>query len=241
MSLIEIGSSVSQLQLVGLGLLTALFWVVRTARRDAVSRVEAVAFFSLGAVAAVVGGRTWALLSWWLRDPVGFRVVLDPLEPAGYASAGALLGAAAAALLARSTFGLSFWRVADAVTPAAFLALAFARLGCVVERCDPGRPTDAWGVIYPDGAQLHAFGAYIALPMMLVVLLSHVFVVDRPAGVRAGIMIAAYGMIRFTAEFWRDTPTLLHNGHLVAVAALAVGLAIIVRARRRCVGTGADL
>lgn len=212
-------------------MLAALAWTVVTARRDRVAVVDAVAFLSIAAVLAVVGGRAWALLHWRVTQPSTFRWVLDPLEAGGYASAGAMLGATVAAAVAYRVFKEQFWKIADVVTPAGFLALAFARLGCVVERCDPGRPTDSWGVIYADGAQLHAFGAYIALPMMLVVVLAHVAIHGRRAGLRAAFVLTSYGVIRFVAEFWRDAPTSLHAGHAIACAVFVAGIALALRRR----------
>lgn len=167
-------------------------------------------------MAAVAGARAWALAEWWWASGEAAQWIWDPFAPAGYSSAGAFVGAGLMLWVARRVFGEDPFRLQlEAVAPAAFVALACARLGCVFERCDPGRPSEVFGVAYPDGPALHAFGAYVALPTLAVVAGAVLFC--KPDGRRAPLIVAGYALVRFVAEFFREAPTLLHLGHAVAL------------------------
>lgn len=204
----------------GLGLLLAFAVSWWLARRDGTRWPEVIATLAWSVVAAVVGARAWSLIAWWCSDPEEVRWIWDPLDGAGYASAGGLVAAAVTLFVARTLFGAgAFRRIVDAVVPAGFAGLALARLGCVFERCDPGRPTALFGVLYPDGASLHAFGAYITFPTLILVAIG----AFRPADGRRAVFVAmGYAVVRFVAEFARDAPAIVHAGHAVAVGVALV-------------------
>ena len=191
-------------------------------RLDRVRWVEPFALFSLSAVAAVVGGRAWSLLAWWLDPSSPVQWEWNPLAPAGYASAGAFVAAGLVLLVARAMWTrLEFARLLDVVVPSSLIALAFTRFGCVIERCDPGRPTTSFfGVEYPDAALLHPFGAYLAVGTAAVVLI-WIRRVSTP-GSRAVYVSLGYACVRFIAEFTREAPSTLHAGHLIALGVAAV-------------------
>lgn len=186
------------------------------ARRAGMNGPEALATLGLSGVAAIIGARAWSLLEWWWVSP-DIPWIWDPTAPAGYSTAGAFVGAGLVLFFARFVFGrVEFAKLLDVVAPGAFVALALTRLGCVFERCDPGRVTSGFGVTYPDGQHLHPFGAYLAIGTILAVVVTR-FVAYR-RGARAVALIMAYGVIRFVAEFSREAPNLLHLGHAVAIA-----------------------
>ncbi len=197
--------------------------VVFLARRNGARWQEPLATLGLSAVAAIAGARVWSLLQWWWTDRE-MTWIWDPLAPAGYSSAGAFLGGGLALLAARAIFGRQpFASLLDIVLPAGFTALALARLGCVFERCDPGRATDWFGVTYPDGAHLHPFGAYLAGGTLLAVVVALRW--TGPAGRQALVVTLGYAAVRLLAEFTRDAPTWVHGGHLVAALVAIVGVA----------------
>lgn len=198
-------------------MLLAFGWAGLLARRDAVPWQAPLATLGLAAFAAPVGGRLWALLEWWAEGG-DVQWVFDPFVAAGYSSPGAFVGAGAAMLAARGVFGReAFARIADIVAPAALLALALTRLGCVIERCDPGRVATWFGVRYPDGVVLHPFGAYIAVPAFVWLIAVSFVGRNREPGWRALLATGGYGAIRFVAEFAREAPAPVHAGHLVAL------------------------
>lgn len=186
------------------------------ARRDGVDRSEALGTLGVLGVAAVLGARAWSLLEWWWAEGE-IQWIWDPLVAAGYSSAGAFLGGGLALVASRFVFGrTAFAKLLDVVLPAGFVALALTRLGCLFERCDPGRPATFFGVRYPDGAFLQPFGGYLAGGTLAVAILA-AFMHNEVAGRRAVALTVGYAAVRFLAELTRDAPTLIHAGHGLAL------------------------
>jgi phosphatidylglycerol:prolipoprotein diacylglycerol transferase len=86
---------------------------------------------------------------------------------------GGLAAGTIGGLLAARRFGLPMWTVADALTPSLALGTAIGRVGCFLNGCCYGHPTNLpWGVVYPPdtfpslefGTQpLHPAQLYFAL------------------------------------------------------------------------------
>lgn len=208
--LITLGSEpfATQTQLVGAGIVVALCVTAWLARRDGVALSEAWGLTALFAACALVGGA--------LAGAVGGAL-------GSFSSLGALALVSAAALLARVGLGARTPRLFDVVAPGAVLALAFARLGCLLEGCDFGRPVaSALAVAYeaphpvwylhatrglvdaaaPASAAVHPFPLYIVIPTVLIVLAS--FAIRGGRGTRAMCVVVGYGIARSVAEWFRD-------------------------------------
>jgi prolipoprotein diacylglyceryltransferase len=220
--------------------------VVVASLRDGRDPRGGAATLAICAVAAVVGGRAWALLSWWAEEGEAARWIWDPFSPAGYASAGALVGAALVVLLHRVMFGSEDTaRVLDAVAPAGFAALALTRVGCLFEGCDVGRIAHVrWAVRYPHGhpvfdeqvaaglvdeaarwsAAVHPFALYLAVPTLLIALASIALRSPR-AGARAAWVGAGYGVVRLGAEAFRAPGSGFQVGYAVALFVLLASVA----------------
>lgn len=154
---------------------------------------------------------------------------------------GGLLVATAGALWYCRRRRLDFLAVADLVAPYLLVGQAIGRLGCFLEGCCYGAATGGpLGVRFPGHAfarhptQLYEAVVDLALAALLL------FALRRPPrGARFGWMLVLYGAARAIIEIWRDDPRgglgPLSTSQLVAIPAIALGLALIARARR---GTG---
>lgn len=104
----------------------------------------------IGLAATLIGAR----LIHWLTNPGSFdgaASVLSLGRSNFSAFAGLLLGIPATAFSARKLM-ISPWRLADSATPALALAAALARVGCLLNGCCYGVPTNMpWGIACPTG------------------------------------------------------------------------------------------
>jgi len=154
---------------------------------------------------------------------------------------GALLFALPGALWYCRRKRLDFLAVGDLVAPCVMVGQAIGRVGCFLEGCCYGAPTNGpLGVHFPGHAlarhptQLYELAADLAIAGLLL------FAVKAGRrGERLGWMLALYGAARALVEVWRDDPRgslgPLSTSQLIAIPAIALGLWLVVRARR---GTG---
>jgi prolipoprotein diacylglyceryltransferase len=78
---------------------------------------------------------------------------LLPTEQAGHSATGFLLGCLPALVLLAAWKRREAWRYADAIGPSLLLALALAKVGCLLAGCCFGRPCNSvWGLPYPYGS-----------------------------------------------------------------------------------------
>ncbi|MFB3880536.1 MAG: prolipoprotein diacylglyceryl transferase [Armatimonadota bacterium] len=147
----------------------ALSW--REARRLGLKPDTAIDLGVWALIAGVVGARVVFVAMNW-RDYSAHPVeALYVWSEGGLSFHGGLLGGVVAALLFARHRSLSFWTIADMVTPGLALGYGIARFGCLLNGCCYGAPTQLpWGVrfpLYPDSeiatAPSHPTQIYSAL------------------------------------------------------------------------------
>jgi phosphatidylglycerol:prolipoprotein diacylglycerol transferase len=129
--------------------LSALWWVVRGARRQGLDAEE---FMSLG---------TWAIVG-ALLGAKALLMVRAGADASLLSSAGDFYGGFIGALIASAIFfrrhpRLPVWRAADICAPAIALGQAIGRLGCFMAGDDYGSRTNVpWGIAFtnPDAADI---------------------------------------------------------------------------------------
>jgi phosphatidylglycerol:prolipoprotein diacylglycerol transferase len=187
---------------------------------------------------------SWAYVSWF--------GLAGEAEGGGRAAVGAFLGAAACGGLAIRLRGGDFLRYADAAVPAVALGYAVYRVGCFVNGCCFGTPTDLpWGVAAAPGSEayaaqlaggglageaaqhlhlhLHPTQLYHAAAGLLIFVL-----LTRTAplwpGRRLAFAMLAYGLARFVIEFYRGNARPIWLGldvnHLFCMAMVALAAAL---------------
>jgi len=157
---------------------------------------------------------------------------------------GAFAGAAAFGALVLRLRGGEFLRYADAAVPGVALGYAVYRIGCFVNGCCFGIPTDLpWGVIFGPGTEVFASQVAQGLispeaartlsvhPTQLyhaALGLAAFFILRRRSGSRLALALALYGSGRFVIEFLRaeTQPVLgpLDVNHIACLAMLMVAL-----------------
>lgn len=126
----------------------------------------------------------------------------------GLSSMGGVAGVAPAIALASRGSRRRCADLADALAPAAILALAIGRLGCFLGGCCYGRPTALpWGVVFPEVGPparhpLQLYSAGLDLLLARALLRS-----SGPPGVVAARACLGLGVVRFLLEFLRDPAT----------------------------------
>jgi len=188
--------------------LSALWWVVRSARRQ---RLDAELFMSLG---------TWAIVG-ALLGAKALLMIRAGVDASLIASAGDFYGGFIGALVASAIFfwrhpKLPVWRASDICAPAIALGQAIGRLGCFMAGDDYGRPTNQpWGVAFtnPDAAEIGGVPLGVKLhPVQLyesavcLVLFGILVWLERRRHRDGDVIIAytvLYAIARFVLEFFR--------------------------------------
>ncbi len=192
---------------------------------------------------AAMAGFVGALMVSWLHVALS---ALSPAEIGGRAAFGAFMGAAMSGGLAIRLRGGDFLRYADAAVPAVALGYAVYRIGCFVNGCCFGTPTDLpWGVDAVPGSEayaaqmaaadaahslhLHPTQLYHAAAGLLIFLLLTRMSHGWP-GRRLAVALLAYGVSRFVIEFYRGNARPIWLGldinqlFCIAMVALAAAL-----------------
>ena len=126
-------------------------------------------------------------------------------------------------------------RLWDGFTPALAVAHAFGRIGCFLNGCCYGKPTEFFtGIPYPAGSEparrygeaaLHPVQLYEAGENLLCAVLYFYLVRKAPRGVAVASYLVIYGLLRFINEFARGDHKLILD--LVTPAQL-IGIVLIV-------------
>lgn len=216
------------------GFALSLFLALR--RKDRPADVTRALLYDVGfwgVVAGIAGARLASVLLQW-RDywpnPDGFGALLLSLVAVwrgGLVFYGGMAGAILSTFLVARRHRASVLEVLDFTAPYLMLGLAVTRIGCFLNGCCFGRPTDLpWGVYFPAGspvarawpipfydgasAAVHPVQLYAVGGGLLVFGLTVWLYRRRRFGGEALLwVLALYGIDRFALEFFRgDTPGL---------------------------------
>lgn len=161
---------------------------------------------------------------------------------------GGILGAIVAVVWFARRRGIGFLRLADVLAPQVVLGIGITRVGCFLNGCCYGAPTDGpLGVVFPaaceagrlhPGEALHPAQLYSSAGGFLVWGLLLLWERrDRREGATFGRFLLLYGIARIVADLFRDyEPTAIHalgltTSQLISIGLLAVGTAVLLRAR----------
>jgi phosphatidylglycerol:prolipoprotein diacylglycerol transferase len=220
----------------------------RSARPDSPLRrqqVDDLVFY--GALGVVLGGRIGYSLFYGAE-----RLASDPswllrVWEGGMSFHGGMLGVIFATFLYARSQKVAFGPLLDFVAPLAPLGLALGRIGNFIGQELWGRAADVpWAMVFPrDPLQLarHPSQLYqFALEgMLLFALLLWFSARPRPTWAVSGAFALGYGLLRFTAEFFREPDAHLGiqafgwmtRGQILCVPMIALGLYMLWYAYRR--------
>lgn len=224
--------------MVAVGALVGLWLLSRELRRSGLpdGGVDA-------AVAGVVGGMVGAKLL-WVFEHSGEAPVLDLLLSRGGMSwFGGFAGGLLVGLWVMRRKQLPPIPILSAAAPALAVGHAIGRIGCFLVGDDYGHPTSLpWGVAFPKGlpptdVPVHPTQLYEAMALLPVAwLLMRWRRQGRPDTVVLGAYLILVGTIRFLIEFVRVNVRVFGPftvAHLASLAAVAVGVGLLVRASMR--------
>lgn len=206
---------------------------------------DAVVWIAFG---VILGGRIGYVLfynlAYYIENPLQALTVWH----GGMAFHGGFLGSILAMYLFCRRRGLSFVSMLDIAAAVVPIGLFFGRLANFINGELWGRPTDVpWAFVFPHGgpeprhpSQLYEAGLEGLAIFIILQLAIRAGALTRP-GTVAGSFVFLYGCARIFVEFFREPdPQLgylaggwLTMGMLLSLPMLAVGLALIARARRR--------
>ena len=214
--------------------------------------VEDMLFF--GVLGVVIGGR----LGYVLFYKPGYYAA-NPLEifavwKGGMSFHGGMLGVLCAVALFAHRRGRGFLEATDLIAPCVPTGLASGRIGNFINGELWGRaadPTLPWAMVFPQSgsdqprhpSQLYQFGLEGMLLFVLLWLFSRK---PRPLGQVSGAFLVGYGVLRFTAEFFREPDSFLgllalnmSMGQWLCVPMVIGGIFVWVWGARRTRSAGA--
>jgi phosphatidylglycerol:prolipoprotein diacylglycerol transferase len=198
--------------------LVALWWLIRTARREGITSDHVVSL-GLWCIGGAMIGAKLLMIARTLPEYVAAPSELwsrSFLEGAGDFYGGFLGALVAAAIYFWRHPDLPVWRTSDLCAPAVALGQSIGRIGCFMAGDDYGRPTAMpWAVTFTDTDAARIGGAPLGVPLhpvqlyeSAICLLLFFFLVWLARRRRFdGEIILAYGLLyavaRFFIEFFR--------------------------------------
>ena len=197
-------------------------------------------FTCLALLGGVVGGRLFYVVlewEWFRRNPWELFAIWH----GGLVWYGGFLGGLIAGWSYARAKRLAWLRVIDQLIPFLALGHAIGRLGCFLNGCCYGRPTDAWwGVVFPDHAEavlptqlVEAAGLFLLYGVLR--WLQRPRLLARPGGLLARYLMG-YGLLRFGMEFLRGDQTIWWAGltlqQLISLSIFIVGSILYKRANQ---------
>jgi len=192
------------------GYTVASAWMYHAAKKDGLTLSTVIDLALASLVGGIVGARVlYVILS--LSDFVSARQVLD-LWSGGLSFHGGVIGGFVALWLYARYRGIKLTLICDLFAMNIPLAYGFARIGCFLNGCCHGAPTDLpWGVAFPDTGACSHPGETLHPTQLYATLLSWaIFGIVawlRPRMRREGHLLLAflmlYSVMRFGLEFTR--------------------------------------
>ncbi|PJA26989.1 MAG: prolipoprotein diacylglyceryl transferase [candidate division Zixibacteria bacterium CG_4_9_14_3_um_filter_46_8] len=208
----------------GLALALSFFLgIILTTRRSRKFGIDAnrVIDLSLVILVAAVAGSRFFYVIYHLEEFEGhYSDILNPFQSSGEIGIAGLsmMGGFVLVIISSMFFiklwKMPFWETLDAFAPAFLLGLGISRIGCFLNGCCYGDPTDwSWGIVFPQDCA--AGWHFPGIPLYPAQLMSSAggFILfgvllwlerrQRFAGFSFFMMGALYSALRFTIDFFR--------------------------------------
>ncbi len=220
--------------------------------RAVLSCDEIVDFASWSLLGGILGGRLfYVLLQWEFFREIPSEI--PAIWHGGLVWYGGFAGGVFAAWLYVRAKPISMLRAVDQMIPFATLGHAIGRVGCFLNGCCYGRPTQAWwGVVFPGHID-RVIPVQVIEAILLTVLCAVLWRVQSmttsparaepgaggwrqlvtPAGGVFACYLVGYGLLRFGLEFLRgDQPVWLAGltlQQVISLVLIAVGIKLLIR------------
>lgn len=185
----------------------------------------------------LLGARLWEVIFDWGYYS-GHLAQIPAIWEGGLSVQGGAAGGLLAVILYTRVRRIPFWEFGDIMAPGLLLGQAVGRVGCYLNGCCYGVPTDsAWGVVFPHGTDAYtAYGAQSLLPVMLfeaawdvaiMALLLYLFSRKPFHGFLVTLYFALYAVGRIAFEFYRTDSLIVWGLKAAQATSLATLLAAL--------------
>jgi phosphatidylglycerol:prolipoprotein diacylglycerol transferase len=185
----------------------ALVWMLKYSKPEELTADDVMNFSIYLICFGVVGARLLHVLinlDYFSAHPL---TILN-LRSGGLAWYGAVFGGIIAAIIFARGKKISFWKIADMSSAPVTIGLAIGRMGCFLNGCCYGKPTDvSWGVNFPTmpGGPRHPTQLYESFMDILVFfILNRIDKKKTFNGETFCYFISFCGIVRFVNEFFRE-------------------------------------
>jgi len=203
--------------MMAIGCLVGFFYVRREARRTALDTEKIMSLFLWVLISGFLGGRILYILVEWecfLNEPL--RTIF---ARGGFVFYGGFILAFGVGIWQARRKGLDIWKTVDIFAPAVAVAYAIGRIGCFLNGCCYGRPTDSWlGVSFPPDSPAGSLGKPL-IPIQLfsslnLFIIFAILITLKPYkkfdGQLFWLYVLLYGVSRSVIEIFRGDP----RGHI---------------------------
>jgi len=189
--------------MVMLGIILGVLLAMKEAKRKGVDPEHIIDLVIILIILGVVGARVVYVLTNFseYRDNISLAF---SIRTGGLAWPGAFLFALIGTILFVRWRKLSFWVIADILSPYIALGYAIGRIGCFLNGCCFGKVTErAWWSVYMLGAYRYPTQIYSSIASFLIFLFLVAKSWDDKPGKKFLTYIILYCIYRFIVEFFR--------------------------------------
>jgi len=224
--------------MVALGIVLSVFLIEKESVKSKLPKDDVVDLIFWIVVWGLVGARLFYVLLYpdlYLNSPLE---ILKLYEGGLVFHGGLIFGIIACFINFRSK-KLPLLKTLDVLILYLPLAHAFGRIGCFLNGCCAGKPTDlAWGICFPGNlVAVHPTQLYSVFLLLMIFLI--LCVIRRKQSFEGQIFslyLVFYGIIRFLIEFVRDNPVFgwgLSIYQFISMALICAGIICYVRLWRK--------
>lgn len=202
--------------LVALGMLAALLFTLREAKKRKMNGDNFVDLFIIIFITGMLGAKLLHVLEFWpnyaekLSGPVQVSEAetskfMMLIGEGGFVLFGGIFLAVLGVYLFTKIKKLSFWKVADAMTPGIAIGLTIGRIGAYLMGDHIGSKTSFFLGSYYNGDLRHEPSLYLAISafLMFIALILIAPFIRKKEGALAYLMIIWYSVTRFLLDFTR--------------------------------------
>ena len=223
--------------LVAVGFLLGLWTASRRGLHDNLDPEKLVDFGPWVLGAAIVGSRLlFVIMEWrnYFSQQPWWEIFM--IQKGGLVYYGGLIGASLATVFYMRWKKLPLWRMADALAPSIALGQMFGRLGCLMNGCCYGRPSDLpWAICFPKDHETHGLPVHPTeiyeslLNLALYLALAALYRRKKFTGQVFASYLICYALLRSFVEMFRGDYAEYYGGgwitpaHLVSVGIFSAG------------------
>ncbi len=211
---------------------------LKETKRRGIEEDTLIDFLLFAIPAAIVGARIYyVVFSWDIYKDNPLEII--NLRGGGLAIHGAIIAGVITAIVFSKFKKISFWEIADIVSPSLILGQAIGRWGNYANKEAHGGPTDLpWGIIV-DGVKVHPTFLYESIWnfLVFVFLLWYTKKKAKANGEVFALYIVLYSLARLFIEGLRTDSLMfgpMRVAQLISIALIIIGL-VIFRQKRKSI------